>query len=262
VSDWANFKGGEEKAATNPKYCYEWSFLQPGKVAVLNLWYEDLKKTDGEYWRELNMLRTAQREKDHNRKRRALNMDHHIRTAYIEGLPVRVVVLDGRRNDETGPARANRRELDAERWAVTMYDWETGEALIERGAKPHAAASDDGDEEWEGFEGEQRIQFVLHRRRERLLRRKKLADARRLNNGRLICEVPNCGFDFVKRYGELGDGYAQVHHLSPLSNAPDAGHSVTLKDLAVVCANCHAMIHRNGKCRSLKELIPIMVFQS
>jgi len=23
VSDWANFKGGEGKAASNPKYCYE-----------------------------------------------------------------------------------------------------------------------------------------------------------------------------------------------------------------------------------------------
>jgi hypothetical protein len=27
-------------------------------------------------------------------------------------------------------------------------------------------------------------------------------------------------------------------------------------DLAVVCANCHAMIHRHGECRSIHSLIP------
>ena len=30
VSDWANFKG--KHASTNPKYCYEWSFIEPGKL--------------------------------------------------------------------------------------------------------------------------------------------------------------------------------------------------------------------------------------
>jgi 5-methylcytosine-specific restriction protein A len=28
-----------------------------------------------------------------------------------------------------------------------------------------------------------------------------------------------------------------------------------LADLAIVCPNCHAMIHRGGKCRSLESLI-------
>jgi 5-methylcytosine-specific restriction enzyme A len=66
-------------------------------------------------------------------------------------------------------------------------------------------------------------------------------------SGKLICEVPNCGFDFKKRYGAIGDGYAQVHHLVPLKNAPFDGRKIFLKDLAVVCANCHVMIHRGGE---------------
>jgi 5-methylcytosine-specific restriction enzyme A len=37
VSDWKNFKGGKQKASVNPKYCYEWSFVGPGKVVALNL---------------------------------------------------------------------------------------------------------------------------------------------------------------------------------------------------------------------------------
>jgi hypothetical protein len=30
---------------------------------------------------------------------------------------------------------------------------------------------------------------------------------------------------------------------------------IFLKDRAIVCANCHAMIHRNGDCRPLERLI-------
>jgi hypothetical protein len=55
VSDWANFKGGEKKAATNPKYCYEWSFMEPNKVVVLNLWSANLKEQNGHVEYALNM---------------------------------------------------------------------------------------------------------------------------------------------------------------------------------------------------------------
>ena len=47
VNDWSNFKGGAENAASNPKYCYEWSFVEPKKVVVLNLWYASMQEKDG-----------------------------------------------------------------------------------------------------------------------------------------------------------------------------------------------------------------------
>jgi 5-methylcytosine-specific restriction protein A len=112
------------------------------------------------------------------------------------------------------------------------------------------------DEEFQGFEGQASKLFILHRRREAKLRKRKLEDALRLNQGRLVCEVPNCEFDFAERYGELGIGYAQLHHKEPLSNAPRQGRKITLKELAVACANCHAMIHKGGQCRPLDTLIP------
>ena len=41
--------------------------------------------------------------------------------------------------------------------------------------------------------------------------------------------------------------------LQPLS---ETGPTDTLlEDLAVVCANCHAMIHRGGECRPIASLI-------
>jgi hypothetical protein len=109
--------------------------------------------------------------------------------------------------------------------------------------------ADPTDPELQAFEGEERKRFIKHRIREARFRREKIREALNLNNGHLICEVPKCKFDFMKRYGHLGGGYAQVHHKKPLGAAAQKGQHITLKDLAVVCANCHAMIHRGGACR-------------
>lgn len=52
VSDWANCK---TVASRNPKYCYEWAFVEPKKVVVLNLWHEHMKeRRDGTVFIELN----------------------------------------------------------------------------------------------------------------------------------------------------------------------------------------------------------------
>jgi hypothetical protein len=110
------------------------------------------------------------------------------------------------------------------------------------------------DEVLEAFEGETRRQFVLHRTRERALRFAKLRE-RFEEVGCLSCEVPGCGFDFEAAYGELGAAYAEVHHLKPLARLRGRTKT-TLDDLAVVCANCHAMIHRGGNSRSLDEVRP------
>jgi 5-methylcytosine-specific restriction protein A len=96
--------------------------------------------------------------------------------------------------------------------------------------------------------------LVLHRSREQWKRDDKIAETLR-NTNRLACEVPGCEFDFREKYGELGKEYAHVHHRKSLAST-DKPRQVKLKDLAIVCANCHAMIHRNGKCRPLEGLIP------
>lgn len=254
VSDWAHVKGGIRNAPANPKYCYEWSFIQPGKVVVLNLWHDNLHESSDVISREMNLRRQAADPSfEPNQRRRALKMDQHIQTAYLDRLPVRVVLLER----GAGPsARAARRALDTVSWAVTDYDWTSGETALVRGAPPIYGLAQQDDEELAAFEGRLRRLFVLHRARESKLRKRKLEDARRANGGRLVCEVPRCGFDFRERYGDLGDGFAHVHHLVPLADAPPAGHHVSLSELAVVCANCHAVIHRGGECRPLEGLIP------
>lgn len=97
--------------------------------------------------------------------------------------------------------------------------------------------------------------LVRHRTRERALRSAKLhAAIAESADGRIRCEVPGCGFDFEATYGALGAGFAHVHHRRPLASL-DTPERVSLADLAVVCANCHAIIHRNGDCRPLEGLI-------
>lgn len=110
------------------------------------------------------------------------------------------------------------------------------------------------EEEISGLEGPLVRRYVLHRKRESWLRQEKIESILR-TTGALRCEVPRCNFDFRARYGELGKAYAQVHHLKPLS-ARDGVRETKLSDLAVVCANCHVMIHLCGKCRDMARLIP------
>lgn len=108
------------------------------------------------------------------------------------------------------------------------------------------------DEELFAFEGTVQNQFVKHRRRESRLRDQKIIDA--LRAGNLKCEVPGCGFDFERVYGSIGAGFAEVHHRRGLARSGPTKTKLT--DLAIVCANCHRMIHRGGKCRHLDTIIP------
>jgi len=98
---------------------------------------------------------------------------------------------------------------------------------------------------------EGRLLFRRHRDRERspaLVKKKK----RRVlsDKGRLACEV--CDFEFGRAYGKHGEGFIECHHLVPLAGS---GVSVTrLRDLALVCSNCHRMLHRGRPPPSLDEL--------
>jgi 5-methylcytosine-specific restriction protein A len=180
-----------------------------------------------------------------------------VQSAYEQQLPIRAVIVDGKQFDaKTNPnaSKVEFRKLDEMSWAVDNFDPGTMEGLLIRGASPVHPNTASVDTELTAFEGWRRRAFIWHRHRESELRRAKIKEVMDKNGGRLVCEVPRCGFDFGRRYGEVGEGYAHVHHLEPLSKTPK-GRTVSLHDLAVVCANCHAMIHRGGQCRVLTDLI-------
>ncbi len=86
----------------------------------------------------------------------------------------------------------------------------------------------------------ERRQYRLHRRIER-----NAAGARivKQHHG-TRCQA--CGLDFAERYGPIGQGFIEAHHLRPISSLIE-GTAVTydvVTDFAVLCSNCHRMIHR------------------
>ena len=92
-----------------------------------------------------------------------------------------------------------------------------------------------------GLEG--RVKMLTHQRRERdgALVRLKKTEALRLY-GKLECEV--CTFVFTGRYGDHGSDFIECHHREALATLdPNDGKRTTLDDLALVCANCHRMLH-------------------
>lgn len=65
------------------------------------------------------------------------------------------------------------------------------------------------------------------------------------------CRCQVCGLFFEEFYGDLGRGHIEVH-LKPLSDR-EAEEDTSIDDVAVVCANCHRILHRHGKVPILVE---------
>jgi 5-methylcytosine-specific restriction enzyme A len=99
---------------------------------------------------------------------------------------------------------------------------------------------------------EGRVLFGAHIARERNPTLVKHAKERALErHGKLACEA--CGFDFGTKYGELGKDYIECHHVIPISQlAPSS--KTRVQDIALVCSNCHRMIHRRRPWLGVLEL--------
>lgn len=127
-------------------------------------------------------------------------------------------------------------------------------ASIEQGDMSEALTDEIASEGLEAQEG--RILLARHLRRERSpgLRRQKLAHVQ-AQGLPVACEV--CGFDFATAYGERGRGYIEVHHVLPLHVSGTI--KTRLQDLALLCANCHRIIHRGSWITppALRELLAI-----
>lgn len=107
---------------------------------------------------------------------------------------------------------------------------------------------------------EGRLLYRRHAQRERdpgIVRKKKTQVLE--GAGRLTCEV--CGFDFALTYGELGDGFIECHHTVPLAESGTARRT-RLSDLALLCANCHRMIHRSKPFMSPGQLAELLAEQA
>lgn len=87
------------------------------------------------------------------------------------------------------------------------------------------------------------------------LRRKCIEYYKNLWSGRIHCIC--CGFDFGKAYGDIGEGYIEIHHVNPHHTFEGVHMVDPTNDLIPLCSNCHSMIHRvegQGECMTPEKL--------
>lgn len=157
--------------------------------------------------------------------------------------------------DYEGAGLSRGGKLEEAIWNEFADDRERLHHLAEAIAQGYQSVSTDVqlDDEDERDFPEGRVLYRLHRLRERnasLIKKKK----ERATS--LKCEV--CGFDFFAAYGEIGSGYIECHHTMPISDY-EPGQKTKLEDLALVCANCHRMLHRRRPWLSIAELRTLLL---
>jgi len=99
---------------------------------------------------------------------------------------------------------------------------------------------------------EGQVLYKLHKVRERdskIIASKKDQAFKLL--GKLACEA--CIFQFENYYGDIGKGFIECHHKTPLANFKVAT-TTSLDDLALVCSNCHRMLHRKIDTITVEDL--------
>ena len=109
VSDWSNYKNGKNNPGANPKYCYEWALIEPGKLVVLNLWYDEMLEVRGGIEQHLYLRDLpGQREVNATRRARRKRMEDTISVAHSSNLPIKVIVLGGQPKASTAESKGAR----------------------------------------------------------------------------------------------------------------------------------------------------------
>jgi len=95
-------------------------------------------------------------------------------------------------------------------------------------------------------EGRRRLVLHLQRERNQTVVRNKKRQAVSLD-----CEV--CGFSFSRAYGSAACDYCEAHHLLQLSEVENTTKT-RMEDLAILCANCHRVVHLRNPPYTLNEV--------
>lgn len=237
MTDWRDSSNDPRGPKANPKYCYEWAYVEPGKLILLNLWHPQMDEKDGRIVQRENFRSHAEFHRTVSRKpewaRRAQVLDQAIQLALLNNLPVRVIILDGsmRKREEldASPSSVKYRELDPEPWTITEYNWDNGAFELTRGIL--AARYVDQ------FDLDQAIKSSPERRdrsgsafvRDPAVRR------RTLRRAAGYCEL--CGQSGFRMEG--GSLYLETHHIIPLvEGGADDDHNVV-----ALCAHDHRRAH-------------------
>ena len=151
--------------------------------------------------------------------------------------------LQNLRQVATGKGLSNVSEMDRKVWAEFGSHPEKVKEitkLIREGVKIAEALQGlpDNDECDEFLEG--KIITEIHKRRERDPKVRKHLLAKRRKTGVLSCDI--CSVRPPSVDLKFEDAIFEAHHLIPISTTSE--RKTNLKDVSLLCANCHRLLHR------------------
>lgn len=249
VSDWGNYQRGEKYAASNPKYCYEWTFEDNNKqLLAFNLWYDNLEIRSGEIIQRLNMRKTAEGAPSSPQRRRAYEMDFALQKAARLNWPLRVIICDGIQRKDTVDkkrAKAATRMLDSTPWSLDSYDSDTGDAVLIRGAVSPKYV-DQFDAPHIDSDTVKKHEYTSLRYSRSPLIRKQVLERSKGN-----CEF--CGAQgFVTSSGST---YLETHHITPLSESGED----TCNNVIALCANDHRRAHFGEQSALIRKQMTLLI---
>lgn len=107
-------------------------------------------------------------------------------------------------------------------------------------------------------EGRQLLKKHLCRERNHFLIKKAKDKFKQEHEGRIFCEV--CGFDFFSKYGKIGENFIEAHHTKAVSEMKE-NEKTRIEDIAMVCSNCHSMLHRSKPWLDKQQLMRVLTYQ-
>lgn len=246
VGDWGNYSRGPAWAAANPKYCYEWSFVEPAKAVVLNLWFSSMELKNGKIIQRLRPRewgRVIGESVNPVWASRARKIDEAIHLAYSNKLPVRVIVCDGVRRNLKDPYSAasevRKRALDPVPWTVTSYSFRTSECTITRGDSKYRYIDQFSlsaeDAPWAQRRSVEGAVFIRDERVRAIVR----------DRAKGNCEL--CGQEgFLMADGRI---YIETHHVIPLS---EKGRD-HVANVVALCPNHHREAHHGSSAPKIRK---------
>ena len=237
ISDWVASSNATQGPKANPKYCYEWAFIQPGKLIILNLWHPAMTEEGQQIVSRDNFREDAEYHRTVTHKmewaKRAQKLDDALQVALKENLPVRVILIDGirrsRGDPQLKPSRVKQRELDPEPWTITSYDLNTGQYELTRGIVDQDYVDQFDLDQAEKAETQRTEVTATPFIRDPAVRSR----VKRRAKGKCeLCGIP--GFKMAS-----GAVYLETHHVVPLS----AGGPDTDANVVALCADDHRKAH-------------------
>ncbi len=247
VRDWANCALGPSHAASNPKYCYEWSFLQPAQLVALTVWYVEMHQDpNGTIFTANSARRVALRPGAPGPfRKRALRYDEHLRIALSGNLPIRVIICAGNMRGVNLPSsqasQIKKRRLDSVQWSIRNYDSKTGDYVLQRGA----AAVPFVDQ----FSALATVPQVPDRRETSGVVFVRSSEVRQRVLSRAGGNCEWCGeTGFVTTDGRI---YLETHHVTPLAdNGADTEWNVV-----ALCPNHHREAHYGSQQAKMRDTL-------